>query len=77
VINLIDQYPKDTLAMIIDCGVDDFFFQVNEALHKKLLDKKIPHDYINRPGKHDWKYWTNAIAYQLLFFHRYFDGQKN
>jgi S-formylglutathione hydrolase FrmB len=77
VINLIDHYPKDTLAMIIDCGVDDFFFSVNESFHKKLLTQKIPHDYITRPGKHDWKYWTNAIRYQLLFFHRYFNAQKS
>ena len=77
VINLVDRYPKDSLAMIIDCGVDDFFFKVNEDLHQKLLTLKIPHDYITRPGKHDWKYWTNAIAYQLLFFSRYFNTQKS
>lgn len=76
VINLIDHYPKDTVAMMIDCGVDDFFFNVNQALHKKLLSLKIPHDYITRPGRHDWKYWSNAIAYQLLFFHRYFNTQQ-
>ena len=77
VINLVDHYPKDSLAMIIDCGVDDFFFKVNEDLHQKLLTLKIAHDYITRPGKHDWKYWTNAIAYQLLFFSRYFNTQKS
>lgn len=77
VINIVDRYPKDTIAMIIDCGVDDFFFKVNEELHKKLQSLKIPHDYIARPGKHDWKYWTNAIAYQLLFFHRYFNQLKS
>lgn len=77
VINLVNHYPQDTLAMIIDCGVDDFFFSVNESLHNKLLTQKIPHDYITRPGKHDWKYWTNAIAYQLLFFHRYFSNPKS
>jgi len=77
VINLVDRYPKDSLAMIIDCGVDDFFFKVNEDLHQKLLTLIIAHDYITRPGKHDWKYWTNAIAYQLLFFSRYFNTQKS
>lgn len=76
VINLIDHYPADTVAMIIDCGKDDFFFEANEALHRKLMSLKIPHDYITRPGKHDWNYWTNAIAYQLLFFHRYFNSKK-
>lgn len=76
VINLIDHYPTDSVAMIIDCGREDFFYEVNEALHRKLLSLKIPHDYIIRPGKHDWNYWTNSIAYQLLFFHRYFSSHK-
>ena len=59
-------------AIIIDCGTEDFFFEVNEKLHKELLIRKISHDYISRPGAHDRKYWSNAIEYQLLFFSRFF-----
>ncbi len=59
-------------ALIIDCGTEDFFFQVNERLHQTLLREGIPHDYISRPGSHNWDYWANAVAYQLLFFDRFF-----
>ena len=52
----------------IDCGTEDFFYKVNLDLHNRLLDKKIPHVYIARPGKHDGAYWNNAIDYQLLYF---------
>ena len=34
--------------------------------------RNIPHDYIERPGNHNWEYWSNAIKYQLLFFNDYF-----
>jgi S-formylglutathione hydrolase FrmB len=63
---------KPTLAMIIDCGTSDFFYDVNEALHKELLYRKIKHDYITRPGNHNVDYWQNSIEYQLLFFYKYF-----
>jgi S-formylglutathione hydrolase FrmB len=72
VMQLIEEPIKQPLAMMIDCGTDDFFVGVNEALHDKLLEKKIPHDYIIRPGKHDWNYWQQALPYQLLFFYRFF-----
>jgi len=41
-------------------------------LHEKLLYNNIPHDFISRPGKHNWEYWANAINYQLLFMNRFF-----
>ncbi len=74
VINVIDNYPKQSITIIIDCGVDDFFYENNKALHQKLVAMKVKHDYIERPGIHDWKYWSNAIEYQLLFFRKNFKG---
>ncbi|MES1226206.1 MAG: alpha/beta hydrolase family protein, partial [Bacteroidota bacterium] len=58
VITVIENSPSDSLSIIIDCGTEDFFYEVNHALHQKLLDLKIQHDYIERPGAHDWKYWA-------------------
>lgn len=77
VINLIENYPKDSVAMIIDCGVDDFFFTDNRGLHEKLLRLKIPHEYIERPGAHNWAYWSNAVQFQLLYFRNYFNRRKS
>jgi S-formylglutathione hydrolase FrmB len=72
VINAVDNLRNGELTLIFDCGVDDFFLTVNRALHQKLLDKKIDHDYIERPGGHNSAYWQNSIDYQVLFFQKYF-----
>jgi S-formylglutathione hydrolase FrmB len=72
VTTVIENKPADSLAIIIDCGTEDFFYSVNHTLHEKLLQLKIPHDYTERPGKHDWDYWRNAVQYQLLFFSKHF-----
>ncbi len=72
VINVVENYPKDSLAIIVDCGTEDFFYTVNHDLHKKMMRLKIPHEYTVRPGKHNWDYWRNAVQYQLLFFKNYF-----
>lgn len=61
------------LRIIFDCGTEDFFYAVNTQLHEKLLAAKIPHDFISRPGSHDWDYWGNAVEVQLLFFSHYFE----
>ena len=64
---------KDSvLSLIIDCGVKDFFIEVNRSLHQQLLRQGVAHDYTERPGEHNWEYWANAVEYQVLFFHRYF-----
>ncbi len=72
VINLIPTLNDGELAIIIDCGVDDFFYDVNIATHRALLARGIDHDFIIRPGEHNATYWHNSIDYQLLFFHNYF-----
>lgn len=46
VINQLDKIKNGDLAVIIDCGCDDFFLEVNKAVHEKLLKKKINHDFI-------------------------------
>ncbi|NIZ04768.1 esterase family protein [Pseudoalteromonas sp. HF66] len=57
----------DTLPIMLDIGVGDFFIEQNRALHQAMLDLRIRHDYIERPGIHDWHYWNKVIAYQFLF----------
>ncbi len=74
VMNLVEQYPKDSIKIMVDCGTEDFFYSINRQLHEKMLTLKIPHDYTERPGRHDWAYWGNAVTYQLLFFREYFSG---
>ncbi len=73
VVNLDTAFVKNNQALIIDCGVDDFFYEVNEDLHERLLKLKVEHDYIIRPGGHTVPYWKNAVEYQLLFFEKAFN----
>lgn len=72
-----ESYPKDSLAIIMDCGTEDFIVEMSRAAHKKMLSLKIPHDYTERPGRHDWNYWATAVQYQLLFFRNYFNKLKS
>lgn len=76
VINLVHLLTPKSLALIIDCGTEDFFFRVNENLHEKLLERNIPHDYITRPGAHNGDYWANAVNYQLLYMSKYFSRRS-
>lgn len=75
-INQIDSIANGDLALIFDCGFDDFFLQVNQEFHNKLMERKIDHDFIVRPGGHNVPYWNNAIDYQWLFFKKFFDRAK-
>lgn len=72
VITQVDKIKDGDLALIIDCGEQDFFLEVNKALHKILLEKNISHDFITRPGGHNGQYWNNSIDYQILFFDKFF-----
>lgn len=72
--NHIDDFAKANLAIIISCGSDDFFFEVNEEFHKALKKAGVKHHFIDSPGVHDSKYWNELTDYQLEFFNDYFDG---
>ncbi len=76
VINMLHLLGSHSPALMIDCGTGDFFYAVNQQLHEQLLYRNIPHDYITRPGVHNWPYWQNAVEYQLLFMHRFFEENK-
>lgn len=69
----IDKLKGLGIPLIIDCGEEDFFLEVNETLHKKLLDLKIPHVYKTSSGKHTPAYWRRSIDDHLQFFSDFFN----
>ena len=73
VINQLAKLKGSDMAIIIDCGVDDFFLAVNRATHERLLALKIGHDFILRPGAHNGEYWKNSIGYQIKYFKKFFE----
>ena len=52
---------KSLPYVYLDCGTEDFLFQVNRDYEALLVERKIPHEYRELPGKHDWQYWDRQI----------------
>ena len=70
--NQLDLLKPNSLALIIDCGTEDFFYDVNETLHRELLKRKISHKYMTDEGAHNAKYWQESLLYHMLFFSEFF-----
>ena len=45
----------------LDCGTEDLTFSTNRGFVEILLARKIPHEYRQLPGKHEWKYWDTQV----------------
>lgn len=76
-LHLLDNVDKKELRSIrwyIDCGDDDFLYKGNSALHVKMKDLGIPHEYRVREGAHTWSYWRTGLHDGLKYisekFHR-------
>jgi S-formylglutathione hydrolase FrmB len=48
-----------------DCGTEDQYLAVNRDFAALLVEKKIPHEFRELPGKHSWEYWDQQA---LEFF---------
>jgi enterochelin esterase-like enzyme len=51
-----------------DCGREDLLIEFNRKLHSRLLERNIPHTYVEHGGAHQWVYWQTHIEESLLFF---------
>lgn len=52
---------KSLPYIYFDCGTEDFLFKDNRDFAGLLVERKIPHEYRQLPGSHDWKYWDMQI----------------
>lgn len=70
----VDKEELESIRFYIDCGDDDFLYKGNSALHVKMRDLEIPHEYRVRDGGHVWSYWRTGLFDGLKFisetFHR-------
>jgi putative tributyrin esterase len=57
-------------ALRIDCGTNDFLLEQNRAFHRHLESLKIPHEYQEFPGGHDWAYWDLHVREAIAFHTR-------
>jgi len=76
-INLVYLLDGKSPKLIFDIGTSDFFYDCNKRMHELLLARNIPHDYTERPGSHNWQFWTNSVKYHLLFFNDFFKLSSN
>ena len=52
---------KNLPFLYVDCGTEDFLYQNNRDFVSLLQEKKVPHEYRQLPGGHDWKYWNSQV----------------
>lgn len=52
------------------CGTEDFLFQNNRDFLALLIEKKVPHEYREHPGVHDWKFWDDQVREFLMLADR-------
>lgn len=71
-VGLVDRMKENGIALIIDCGVEDFLIETNRQIHQLLLANGTPHEYIEKPGAHTWEYWTEALPVHFLFIDKVF-----
>jgi S-formylglutathione hydrolase FrmB len=73
-LDMIDPVNLKSVRYYIDCGDDDFLYRGNSALHVKMRNLGISHEFRVRQGGHEWSYWRSGIADGLQFisetFHR-------
>jgi putative tributyrin esterase len=56
--------PEKTKALpfiYVDCGTEDLLIAFNRDFGSLLFEKKIPHEFRELPGIHDWKFWDNSV----------------
>lgn len=47
--------------LYLDCGTEDFLSGSNQQFAALLREKKIPHEYRELPGDHNWAYWDQQV----------------
>ncbi len=70
--NLSAENIKNLPFIYVDCGTEDFLIQTNRQFLSVLQEKKIPHEYRELPGVHDWRFWNSQIEEFLELSAKFF-----
>ncbi|MEK6283396.1 MAG: alpha/beta hydrolase family protein [Acidobacteriota bacterium] len=64
-VKLYRELPVEKIAALpsvyFDCGTEDPLLQSNRSFAEILLQRKIPHEYRQLPGTHNWAYWDSQV----------------
>jgi S-formylglutathione hydrolase FrmB len=63
-------------ALRIDCGRDDFLIEHNRDFHRHLESMRVPHEYAEFPGEHNWPYWDQHVQEAIAFHVRNLNIKK-
>jgi putative tributyrin esterase len=65
ILKLVREVPAERMASLpyfyLDCGTEDFLFKNSRDFAGLLVERKIPHEYRQLPGSHNWQYWDQQI----------------
>ncbi|HEY0384907.1 MAG TPA: alpha/beta hydrolase family protein [Pyrinomonadaceae bacterium] len=64
-IKLLREFPAARLTSLpyfyLDCGTEDGLLSFSRALADLLRERKIPYEYRELPGQHNWAYWDSQV----------------
>ena len=65
VFRLAEEFRSDRISQLpyfyLDCGRDDPWLSSNQRFAEILFRRKIPVEFRQLPGKHDWPYWDKQV----------------
>jgi S-formylglutathione hydrolase FrmB len=62
--------------LLLDCGTEDYLLADNRDFHRQLTAAKIPHEYREHKGAHDWDYWDRHIQDALKWHCKHLGIEK-
>ena len=77
-LDYVDNADESTLEALrsvqwfIDCGDDDFIFDLSVSLYQKMRDKGVKAEFRVRDGVHNWEYWNQSLRQALPFASEHF-----
>jgi S-formylglutathione hydrolase FrmB len=74
---MVSSVSVDKMPFIyFDCGTEDPFVSVNREFAALLADKRVPHEFRELPGKHEWPYWDQQVQEFLRVAARKLTSEK-
>ncbi len=80
VFKLVKNTTQEQIAKLpfiyVDCGTEDGLIIFNTEMASLLTQKKIPHEYRQLPGTHNWAYWDKQVQEILRLTERFVSAPK-
>jgi S-formylglutathione hydrolase FrmB len=66
---LLDSLKNKEKKIIVDCGIEDFAYQVNLNFVKKCYDLGLNVNFLSLPGAHNREHWKYMLPKHFEFFY--------